>query len=369
MNLEIKSIKVGELVKYIQTDEFLQADFLPISIKRAISHAMNPRADKEDEALLLAFDSSRFVGYLGIIPETCFINDLPEKVYWLSCMWILPEYRRKGIAVKLLEMAFEICQGNIFITNYIPRSKSAFLKTAQYDEFTNLNGIRAYLLFDFKHILVNKYSGLKILRPMLFLFDKALNLFCLLRLYFLLKEIQPVNRYISINYINKNIEEFINANVNGSLFKRKAEDFQWIIDFPWIKSKKDNKIDLKKYHFSQYSKDFRQWVIKITDAYETIIGFLILTLNKGVLKTPYIIADNSLIPDIAIFLLKLMTENKVSTIVSHHAQLVAQLKEMKKFFIYQRESKHGFITTSKIMERLKNSQFILHDGDGDGAFA
>ena len=368
MNIEIRLIRVGELVKYIQSEEFLQADFWPISKKRAISHAMNPRADTEDTALLLAYNSSRFIGYLGIIPETCFIDDLPQRSYWLSCMWVLPEYRREGVALKLLDTAYELGMGNIFITNYISRSKSAFIKTKKYFEFNVLKGLRAYMFFNMEHILINKYPGLKILFPVLFLFDKVLNFFCRIRVFFLVNNLHPTHRFVSFTYLNEEIGKFIEEHQRNSLFRRGTEEFQWMIDFPWVKGKKDNETDAGKYYFSHYCRNFRQWFIKITDDYEKVIGFLMLTSHKGILKTPYIIADEALIPDIAVFILKLMSEYKIPTLVSHHAQLVDQLTKRKKFFLNTRASEKGFITTKQIMDRLKDESHLVYDGDGDNAF-
>ncbi len=202
----------------------------------------------------------------------------------------------------------------------------------------------------------------------MFVFDNTLNVICSTRLKSLLRNLQPVNRYIAVNFINKKIEEFLRENTDQSLFKRNAEVFQWMVDFPWITGKKETGINLHKYHFSQFSKDFKQWFIKVTDDYDTIRGFLMLTLHKGILKTPYIITDDDLISDVAIFIIKLATHNKVSVIVSQHAQLVIHLKKMKKFFIHQRASEYGFITTKNIVDKLKNTTYNFYDGDGDGAF-
>ena len=141
-----------------------------------------------------------------------------------------------------------------------------------------------------------------------------------------------------------------------------------MVDFPWITSKKETGIDLNKYHFSQFSKDFKQWFIKVTDDYETIRGFLMLSLHKGILKTPYIIADTDLISDVALYIIKLAAEYRVSIIVSHHALLVDHLKKKKKFFIHQRDSEYGFITTKKMADKLNNISCTFYDGDGDGAF-
>ena len=368
MNIEIKSIQVGELIKFIQSKEFLQAEFWPISKKRAISHAMNPRADAEDTALLLAYGSSHLIGYLGLVPDFYFIDEKPKKIFWISCMWVLPEYRREGVALKLLDAAYESCKGNIFITNYILRSKAAFIKTGEYVEYEILKGIRAYMYFNLNYILVNKYPGLKYIRPVLFLTDKVLNIFFRVRLYFLLKQERISNRYISFTYLNKETATFIDENRENALFRRGSQEFQWMIDFPWIKNKKDEETDTGKYHFSHYSKDFRQWFIKITDDYEKVKGFLMLTLQKGILKTPYIIAGKKLIPDIATFIIKLMDEYKIPTVVSHHPLLVNQLKKKNRFFLTIRTSEKGFIATKQISDKLKDTCHLFYDGDGDNAF-
>ena len=366
--MNIKSIQVGELISYIQSEEFLHADFWPISPVRAISHAMNPRADKDDTSLLLVYDSADLVGYLGLLPDLYFHDNGPQKIFWISCMWIKPEYRRKGMAMNLLEKAYEICNGNIFISNYIPRSKSAFIGTTYFVEHSLLCGIRAYIFFDLTHILINKKPGLRFFQPLFYLADTTLNLFFLMRIKLKIRKLTITNRYIAFHYFEKNINDLINRSTKNSMFRRDAEIFQWMVDFPWVKDMMEQGINTDKYYFSQYSRDFRQYFIKITDTYQKVIGFFMLTLHKGVLKVPYIFASSNLVPDIAIYLIRFMADFKIPVLVTHHSPLVREIEGRRKIFLHQRKSKYGLITTKKIADKLEKTENIFYEGDGDGAF-
>ena len=69
--IRIEHIKVSELVPFAERviGASREGQFVPISMQRALAHANNPFAAKDDIALLVAIDSSEeVVGYFGILP-------------------------------------------------------------------------------------------------------------------------------------------------------------------------------------------------------------------------------------------------------------------------------------------------------------
>ncbi len=368
MKFDLQYIRTGELENYVHSEEYSKHNFVAISKSRAISHANNPRADKEDIALILAYHKEKLIGYLGIIPEHIFKGNEAIKVCWLSCMWVLPDYRRTGIATHLLSDAFKLYKGLVLITNYIPRSKAAFFKTGHYIEIVKLNGVRAYLRFDMATILPRKNRKLTWISPLLRTMDACLNALLHFQTLITSKQKELQYRYESIITIDDATGKFINSISTDNPFHRSRLEFEWIQKFPWVSDSKNSALDYKKYYFSQYSADFKQWFVRILDPGKGIIGFLLLTRHKNELKTHYILSREDMLPDIFRFIHKLMAKEKIPTLVCHHQGLADQITRNKKQFLMVRPSEYGFIATNEIKELLENQFGKLYDGDGDGVF-
>ncbi len=367
MSRRIRKIQVAELKDFISSKEFEDFAFYPISKLRALSHINNPRAEDNDIALFLYYDNEKFVGYLGGVPEIMYGSENTTlKVFWLSCMWILPEYRRSGVALELMNFAFETYNGKTLITNYIPQSKGVFDKTGNYSLLTELDGIRGFLRFDLQTILQRKYKAAKKIKPMLKGIDSVLNTFVNARLKRLCRKWNVDCTYKEILEIDDELNDFIKLKVEKSIFKREKEVFNWIIRYPWIVSDGLSETEKRKYYFSQQGKDFKQWFIKVKNGAD-IVGFLILTRFNGELKTPYIIYEEKHADDIAFYIAKLMVVNGVKTFVCHD-QKIAKLVKGLRVCVYSKISKKGFLISNNLKKELQDSEFLIFEGDGDSVF-
>jgi GNAT superfamily N-acetyltransferase len=368
MNFSLKYIRTDELLDYVNSQEYDKQSFVPISKLRALSHANNPRARPEDIALILAFDKEKLIGYLGSIPEYLFIDEKRIPVCWLSCMWVLPEYRRAGIASRLLADAYKIYRTYIFITNYIPRSKAAFFKTGYFREIKTLPGVRAYFRSDLLYLLSRRYSKLKVLRPLLWLADTMINAGNSVKNFFLLRHLKIAYSYEQLETINETAGSFIREAMKGTPFRRSQEEFEWMMKYPWVSNVREDQIDYKKYYFSQYSPDFKQWFIHIRSKSGETVGFMMLTRHKHEIKTPYLIGKKAIYEDIFRYLCRFMIDNKIYTLVTHNNNLVEQISKHTKFFLLIRPKEYGFIATPEIAKLMNNDPGKFFDGDGDGAF-
>jgi hypothetical protein len=367
MSIELKTITVGELHDFIASDEFSRTEFEPISRYRAISYTMNPRADNEDTALILAYSDQRLIGYLGMFTDQVIQKDQKIKFCWFSCMWVLSEYRRSGVAIKLLKEGYNRFNGNVMITNYIPRSKAAFLKTGHYKELEVLDGFRFYIKSDLKNILTRKYSAAKIISPLLFFVDTVSNLILTLAYSILFRKKEKNYSFNFIDRIDLEHAQFINDIAKDSLFQRSSHELEWMKDYPWISDKKEKSIDYSKYYFSQYYPDFKQWFISIRNKNLQLTGFIILTRYKGELKTPYVYLKDNPGADLGIFLSTFAKKNKIRTIITYN-ELITETLIQQKFFLNKRRSTYGFLATKQLYELFKPLNKKVYDGDGDGAF-
>ena len=149
-------------------------------------------------------------------------------------MWVLPEYRRTGIAKLLLENASLKYDGKVCITNYIQHSKAAFLKNNQFVEVEVLQGIRAYLKLDLGQIIPRKKPGLKWIKPIFWIIDTLGNI--VLSLYFQLKVKKAASdySYSFVDTFDKECDSFIREKMKNSIFKRGMNEFNWVLKYPWI---------------------------------------------------------------------------------------------------------------------------------------
>lgn len=368
MIFDIKHIKIEDLENFLASEEFKAFDFLPISSLRAFSHAKNPNADSGDIALFLAYHEKQLIGYLGAIPDYLHSSNASKKIGWFSCMWVLPEYRRSGIALKLFNDAFDKYNGYVCITNYHPMSKVVLTKTGMLREAKVLTGIRAYLRFDTHNIVVRNRPEFRWLTPFLKLADSAANL--IFDNYFKLfaPKLPSQFNFIPVPSIDEALGKFISNELSRAPFRRGIKEFNWILKYPWIQKSSCRGAEAAKYYFSVSSPDFRQWAVLIKDNRDQITGFAVLVQHRNTLKTPYLIVNNEMLPELFQYVYRLMQRQKIATLVTHHNEFSKELRKQRKSFIYQRTSQSGFLASQKIEQFSEGKFGEINEGDGDNVF-
>ena len=86
--MEIKAFTVADLKTALISEDFWLTKTLPITKHRALSYCRNPRADADDPVLLVAYRDDQVIGYLGILPDIIFANDVGYKMGWLTSWWV-----------------------------------------------------------------------------------------------------------------------------------------------------------------------------------------------------------------------------------------------------------------------------------------
>lgn len=90
--------------------------FVPITMQRAIAHAKNPYAAKEDVGLLVAIDSDgEVVGYFGILPLLLRSGEELSKVNWFTTWSVSSKVRGRGVGAQLMAEALNLEQDYLIV--------------------------------------------------------------------------------------------------------------------------------------------------------------------------------------------------------------------------------------------------------------
>jgi hypothetical protein len=285
----IKEITAKALPDFIQSDEYLKSNIIPISQHRALSHTMNPRVDPDDVVLFLVYVDDEIAGYIGILADHFFINGLPEKIGWISCLWIDPTSTGKGIVKKLLKQAFLRWNNKVLITNYSPDVKGTYIRSGLFMEPFTKPGVRGYLRFNFHELLPTKKKVFQQWSWLLKVGDAVLNVGNETRLFVT----QVFNKHGDsrievLSEIDQETNAFIKKHQQDNLPKRSSDELNWIVKYPWILEGVHKTSVQQRYYFSSISKQFVQVPIKILDEHKQIKIFLYITIRNKHLKVHYV---------------------------------------------------------------------------------
>ena len=363
----LKTLTPSQLESFIYSEEYQQMPVVPISRHRAISHIRNPRVEAEDIIMVMAYEEEKMTGYLGVFADQVFLNNQSLKAGWLSCMWVDPEMRGKGIAKKLLHKVLESWDQRILVTEFTKAAKGLYDRSDAFQDLKQSKGIRGYLRLDFEGIIPRKSPGLTRFKPIFRFSDAILNLVNQPRLKLSQKDPNIIWTYI--NHIDQELADFIHSRQSNQLTSRKAEDLNWIIKHPWVLSAPQKDDISKRYHFSALDKRFEVLNLRLKNKQGGLVGYMMLTIRGNYLKVPYFYVEKEFINSAALIILNHMIEAGLRIITVFHPPLVKYFKQNPQPFIHLRKAYRNYII-SKVFSEHQNAQSEIHiqDGDADCAF-
>lgn len=362
--METISFKKETLNEFIHSDKFSQLENIPISKHRAYSQINNPRIEEEDVILVAQFDENLTTGYLGILPDYVFVDGKKEKVGWLTCFWVHPDYKSKNVAANLFLRVIKAWKQQIFITNIVPWLEPVYQKTKIFNPTQYKIGYRGYLRFNLAEILPPKSTFFQKTKCILKASDKVLNLLADLR--FTLKGKSKTSlRHEYMHCIDHTMEAFISNHKSTYWPQRGASEIDWIYNNPWIIEGAEEDYNSKRYYFSSLSKTFINQLIKFTDNSGKLVGVVFLNVREKRLHVPFIFIEDQHVDEISLFIFNKMMELKLNMITVFNNQLVSSFKQIKTPFLFQKSITKPYFISKKI-EQIDVLYF--QDGDGDCSF-
>ncbi len=353
--IDIVKLNKTQLASFIESDEYKSMEVLPISYHRAISHINNPRSFNDDVLLILAYEEKHLLGYLGVLPDD--INNI--HVGWLSCIWVSPMARGKGIAKKLVLTAYESYNKHILITNFTSEAAGLYNRLDVFEDLYTLKGVRYYRKMCLGKIIPHRYPKYSFLSQVLKISDTVFNVFWS---PFLVSKIVLKEAEIkSLEVLTRDHTSFIDQ-YSRSNFNRNNAELDWIKHFPWLLQKRSLTPEAKKYHFSSEEKRFHTVLYEVRKDDE-LVAIIYLSNKNGHLRFPYIYYKYSHEKLIATVISFLINKEKPDYITLYEDNVL--LRQIRTPFIHKKQIFRRYLKTKEIE---LSGKMNLYDGDGDAAF-
>ncbi|MCC7244445.1 MAG: GNAT family N-acetyltransferase [Saprospiraceae bacterium] len=366
MNFEIQVIKVGELEAFVRSQLYRTSRVIPITPARAVSHARNPRAKPDDVALLLAVSDDQMLGYLGAVTEQLQVKNGQVRVGWLSCLWVSPLLRGKGMATRLLREMTEHWRGYTILTEFAPDTRRMYERSGLFMESEPVLGVRGYLRPNLTDLLPPRRAIFGKIKPVLHLADYSLDLLNQVRLKFVGRKPQPEFRYLTC--LDEQHDAFIRQWNQKELAQRDAQAINWFLQYPWIIQSTQPDSISKRYHFSLLANDFQQKALEIFDEKGNTRALAILGQRDRHLRLVAAWFDPNDVKEVANLIAHQMLAMNTAMFTCYHPLLSAYFARNKSPFFAVKPMRRTCMVSNELMGLLPTGPLVFQDGDGDVGF-
>lgn len=366
--MEIKTYNSAQLNDLILSEQFAHMPVVPISTHRSISHIRNPRAEPDDVLMIIAYENDQMAGYLGVLADRIY-NTKGEsfKCGWLSCMWVDPQVRGKGIAKQLLATAFKTWNDHILVTEFTPEAKGLYDRSGGFADLRTNEGLRCYLRFNLHEVLPKKNEKYKPYVTLLSIADAIANIPVELKHRYFPQLKYSTLKFEEVKRVYADVDEFITSRSENSFERRNTTDLNWIIEYPWLIQSAQTEESIR-YHFSSVAARFHNVFVKMMKDGK-IVGFFHFTIRHNHLKVPYAFFEKEYARDAMEYIYDLMFTRGINMLTVFHPELVNYLKENSTPFIYKRAVKRNYIISKVLDAHFGDKESLrIQDGDADCAF-
>jgi len=354
--INIVGLNKQQLKGFTTSEDFQKFPFAPTSSFREISHIHNPRAGENDILLFLAYDDDELAGYFGILPDDLTLAN-GEKIHfgWLSTLFVSENFRGMNIAPQLLFAAEKAYSKNLIVTEFTPSAERLYRKIGMFEDLLTKKAIRYYFKSNLAELLPSKKEIYEKNKRWLKRFDNLVNIF----IPYLGKNKNHL--YKISKSTDQNLEKFISRQQKNPI-GRSAQEFQWMLDFPWLSTEKEQ----PNYLFSSFSKTYDMFWVSVYQNQE-IAAAMLCSVRNGHLKVLYYFGNLNLIAEI---LPKIIRKYKVKMMTIYDDALnsaIAKNKTPKA--LYKRPLERKYMIHKAFRKKMgKDFDFNFTDGDGDFSF-
>jgi hypothetical protein len=246
---------------------------------------------------------------------------------------------------------------------YDKSSKFSLLKTKE--------GYRHYLRFCFAELLPPKSNIFKNSIAFLKVLDSVLNFILDFRFKFLNNKKRNLYNVEKIIKWDDEIDLFLKEFKNKELFKRDKELFNWIKEYPWIKTDTITEKLSKDYYFSYFAYKFdSQWYKVYDKSSQQIIAVFLINIKDGHLKVPYAYYTNDSSSEIIKNeLLNICKNGGINYVTLYDRELNTVFLSHRLVTLKSKKFIQNYFVTEKLLNEfpeLKTRE--TQSGDGDVVF-
>lgn len=267
----------------------------PISKYRALSQSKNPCADPGDVGLLVAYVGEQCVGYQGILPGWLRTPSGLAKVYWGTASYVLPEFRKRMVAVQLIRKLISL-RKDLLVT-YFNKPLADLLKGLHFEEIPPLEYIAVRMAgLDVASLPFQRFYRLQKRWPTLRKTAEGAVRLSRRLLYPSIRSAYYANVAKRCERALRNVRwqelpagqlppeaGFERYDVVAS-FERDSDVINWMVKTPWIQD--GGAVTSPPYFFAESYDLFRYVTLSISGADGTPRGFLVLSraVDQGTSK-------------------------------------------------------------------------------------
>jgi GNAT superfamily N-acetyltransferase len=368
--MELAKLNKRELLEYVDSDQFQEEEVVPISRQRALSQISNPRAEDEDVLLIVLTENKRLCGYLGILPDRIFLSqeDDGQSIHfgWLSCIWVHPDFQGRGIARKMLNEAIQSWKGMLMGTEFVPGLDQFYRSSGSFSYTFCVQGVRMYFGSTLADWVPRKIPALKSFLPVLKWTDDTCNWiwdFMRPKMKATGYQVKPLQQFTTKH------ELFLRGYIGKSLFQRSVEEFNWILQHPWVLDALEPNACEPRYHFTSCAKNFTTTAFELCNN-EDQTKAIVLILRRGIyLSIPYLfVSDDEAGSELSNFINEYIHSNGIRVLKIFQKEIRNKIQKEMKGSLFSRETKREFVCSDALKNFVSGREDLICDGDGDCSF-
>jgi GNAT superfamily N-acetyltransferase len=297
--IKIEKIKLKDICNFADRalSQTPYPQVVPISMRRALSQVKNPYGRPDDIALLVAFSAGRCVGYHGLLPGLLKQGDTLNRVHWATAFYVAPEFRGQKIGKRLLE---EIKNLKIdFIVPQMTESAERAYRNTGYKDIGRLTyfqlradrldiaatrfGAAGPSLENINHRPKPLVAGLKRMQQAIYRGAKSVFYSTAIKNQ---RHLEHRFKWKVVDRLDESCWRPCTGHSNLPSFFRNIEAVNWMLQYPWVVSKKSGEKKTKNYYFSEVRNIFKYVAIEVYRLEDRKpAGFMVLSVSHKKAKT------------------------------------------------------------------------------------
>jgi hypothetical protein len=367
--MEFKSFTVADIERALLSEDFWLSKTLPITKQRAWSLCHNPRAERDDPVLLVAYQDNQVVGYLGILPDIIFFNNANRSLGWLTGWWVDPCLASRGVGAILLYKALNAYRDRLGVSGGSKEARQALHASQKFIALKPLKGLDIRFRFNVTNAVLRKFASLNTFRAAFKVADVMLDEIVNLRGFFWERR-SHIRQRLTFEYVSSidaETSRFVERHYQHDLTRKGKAELDWIMTYPWIVSAPQKDSASRRYFFSSISARFFFLGVKVFEQNNGMVGFLMLSVRNDRMRVVYAHFEDRHAPAIAAAAVYHALAMDVSILSLYDDRLVKSVSGLRCPFWSTQSMSRGFFL-SKAFADFPLADCRLHGGDGDFAF-